>query len=135
MNQKNRKLNEEEKSKLFVGGLKRIAKESLDNDEELLIRWWCNKYSLPPNHPLVLERHFEDLYVEFLQDKVIEEKQKTTSKLPEELENDVGWEDQIGEEHDEKIKRKLKNAPKVDLSKFVNKAKQIEEPEEFEDRY
>ncbi len=37
--------------------------------EKLLERWWSKKYSLPPNHELILASTVHDLLVEFFEDK------------------------------------------------------------------
>ena len=112
---------------LFIKGLRKIATLSLDQDEGMLVRWWCEKYKLPPNHPLLLGRYTEDLMVEALQDQHIRDQQDKKDKKEES--QDEGWEKDLSSEHDEKIKKKLasiKNAPQNTLEKWQKKAKLIE---------
>lgn len=115
-----------EENNTFLKGLENIAKASLDNDEELIVKWWVKKYNLPPNHPLLLNRHIEDLFIEMFQDETIANMEQKETKR----EEDLGWEEEIDEAHDYKMKKLIgKKSDEVDLSEFQKKAKQIEETE------
>lgn len=126
----------------FIEGLKVIAKRNVEDNETLLINWWCKKYNLPPNHPLLLERYEEDLLLEVLQDNLIREKEQPKTK---EDVSEQEYEELLTEEHEARIKRRLafynKNKGEK-LSKWQRKAKLIEgeigtdiEDDEFEDEF
>lgn len=64
--------------------LKRIARSKVrceqvqfDELEDFLKDWWSQKYTLPNNHPLLLEKTLEELLIEYYVDLF--------SKFPEEL--------------------------------------------------
>ena len=50
--------------------IQRKAKASVEGDDSILVRWWCTKYKLPSNHPMLLslseselsQQMYEDLY-------------------------------------------------------------------------
>lgn len=49
----------------------RIKRDSVSNLEEFkdfLKQWWSEKYKLPDNHPLLLDKSFEELLVEYYVD-------------------------------------------------------------------
>ncbi len=47
---------------------------ALEQDEKnWLVRWWCDKYRRPRKDPLLLEYTTEELYVEYLEDRVAAE--------------------------------------------------------------
>lgn len=132
---KNKEKNKEEDS-LFIKGLRKIAELNLKSDDGMMVRWWCEKYKLPPNHPLLLERYEEDLMIEALQDEHIRKQEEDQDQKEEQQNKDNSWEQDLPEDHDNKIKRKLaamKNAPKNTLEKWQKKAKLIEGEEIFND--
>ena len=114
----------------YIQGLKNIAKSSFEDDEELLMIWWSNKYKLPRNHPLLLQMHLEELFVEYYQDQ--HKNKNADSELTQEMiEEDEKWEGETSQEHEHKIKKKLSKLPQVDLSKY-----QEDEPfEEINDTF
>lgn len=115
-----------EENNYFIKGLENIAKSSFDDDEALLSKWWSRKYNLPTNHPLLLNRHLEDLFIEYMQDELISKKQEK-----EEKKEDIGWENEIDKKHDFKMKKLIsKKQGEIDISSFQEKAKKIEQ---FED--
>lgn len=118
---------------LFIEGIKNIARENLEDNTRLLMKWWANKYNLPLNHPLLLEQHEEELMLEYFEDNLFEEKLKE-AKDQEEKED---WASELSEEHDEKIQQTLKkrNAPSV-LDKWRARAEiaeNIEDEEEIDE--
>ena len=48
--------------------IKRSSISNFDEFEDFLKDWWSDKYHLPNNHPLLLERDLEDLIIEYFVD-------------------------------------------------------------------
>lgn len=126
----------------FLEGLKAIAKKSIESHDTMLIHWWCKKYNLPPNHPLLLDRYEEDLLLEVLQDNLIREKETRKDSPPEVSEEE--FESLLTQEHEKQIKRKLSKYNKNNkLNKWQEKARFISgeddvddlEDDEFEDEF
>ena len=54
---------------ILIDGLKKIALKRLEEESDyFLILWWSNKYKLPDNHPLLLSKTREELYIDYLVD-------------------------------------------------------------------
>lgn len=129
----------------FLSGLRAIAREKSEDHETLLIHWWCKKYNMPPNHPLLLERYEEDLLIEAMQDQILREKEEKQQDKKVDV-SEQEYESLLTDEHEEKIKRKISLYTKSDgsaLKKWQQKAGFIEGEEtleenfdeEFEDEY
>jgi len=65
----------EKKVKISFQNLKRIAYNKVKKDpatleelEEFLKDWWSDKFNLPDNHPLLLEKTFEELLIMYFKD-------------------------------------------------------------------
>lgn len=110
---------------LFLQAIKNIAKNNLEDNTHLLKRWWSNKYNLPTNHPLLLEKYEEELMIEYYEDEQFQDELEKEMNKPTDDEN---WENELTEEHDQKIQNKLKkyNLSPV-IEKWQKKAKEIEE--------
>lgn len=52
--------------------LKKLAEKNLKTGVLRWTDWWCKKYKLPPNHPLLLNRSVAELELEFYEDLQIE---------------------------------------------------------------
>jgi len=48
--------------------IKKDSVSSFEEFEEFLKQWWSDKYRLPDNHPLLLEKNLEDLIIEYFVD-------------------------------------------------------------------
>lgn len=48
--------------------IKRSSVSSFEEFEEFLREWWSEKYHLPNNHPLLLEKNLEELIIEYFVD-------------------------------------------------------------------
>lgn len=115
--------------------LEQIALSRLDDRGQsghFLIRWWVNKYKLPPNHELILGLTWEELYLEYMTDyyasnpKEYEDAVKQLGKVE-------TWSGQTTKGYEEDLEKRLKNIPKVDLSKWQNDVSKGED--EFEDNF
>lgn len=97
-----------------------IAINKINDDKDWLILWWVNKFKLPNNHPLLLSKTWEELYIDYLTDFY--------SNNPEELKaatkKEETWKGQTSEEYENKMKDKLKKH-EVDLSEW----------QDFDDNY
>jgi hypothetical protein len=51
--------------------LKEVAKANLEDGAAQLRRWWSQKYSKPPNHPLLEQSTAADLYIELYEDLLL----------------------------------------------------------------
>ena len=51
-----------------INNLKKIAKSKIDSGFARLEMWWSNKYNLPPNHYLFLNRSIGSLHIEMYTD-------------------------------------------------------------------
>jgi hypothetical protein len=48
--------------------LKEVARSNWESGMTGIKRWWVNKYKLPPNHPLFLERSLSEWTLEMYED-------------------------------------------------------------------
>lgn len=48
--------------------INRNSVSSLQEFEDFLLQWWSDKYKLPTNHPLLLDRYIEELLIEYYTD-------------------------------------------------------------------
>lgn len=55
-----------------------------------MIAWWVDKYNLPPNHPLLLERTETSLFEEYLRDLY-----RQKSALEHQLDKSIGDRDSV----------------------------------------
>ena len=114
--------------------IKRIAKHkaqrvsvSYAELEEYLKEWWSEKYNLPDNHPLLLQKTLEELIIEYWTD--------VFKKHPEELrkfENEINEKSKphVSDEDEEWFKKVMKDDYNQDALK-----NDIKEKEEFSDTY
>ncbi len=113
----------------------RIKKEVYNFSEldNFLIYWWSAKYSLPPNSPLVLERHTEELlldyFVELLRDPQEQIKFEKEQQGQASIDEDEDWLKQaMGNEY------KTEEQQIEDDRNLSDNNDKIKE-EEFEDKY
>ena len=119
---------------MHLNPLQKLALRRLStNSDYYLIQWWVNKYTRPPNDPLLLELTWEELYLEYITDFY-----SRNPKEREEAETSEGlgsktWSGGTTDEYEEKIKEKLKKVTEIDLSKWQTPSEHNED--EFDDDY
>ncbi len=65
--------------------------------EQFLIRWWSNKFNLPTNHPLLLDRTFEELLLDYHVDTFIKNPESLKS-FADEIKESLG---EVGDDDEE----------------------------------
>ena len=105
-----------------------------DDSNHYLIRWWCDKYKRPSNHPLLLSLTWEELYLEYMT-SYYDNDQEALQKARRELEEakNIEWKGETSEEYERKIKEKLEKKSEVDRSRWQTDIKKGED--EFDDIY
>lgn len=92
---------------LDLSVLKMIAKnrvqkeiQTVDDLVYFLSIWWSEKYKLPCNHQLFLEKTIEELVIDYYIDKFISDPQSMNEE--EKVQDDEDWyKEQMGEEYKE----------------------------------
>lgn len=105
-----------------------VAISNLRDPERQVQRWWTKKYKQPLKP---FEEHCtEELLVEMLEDhyeRHPDEAERYLSMV--ELSYDEDWDGEMPEEYEREIQKRLKKAPKVDLSKYQSDEELSEEEE------
>lgn len=113
----------------MLSPLQKIAINRVEGRNHYLIQWWTKKYNRPPNHPLLTELTWEELYVDYLADYYAENPEEISKAKGEYKE----WDGKTSENYEAAMKERLAKIPKVDLSKWTQDVEKDED--EFEDDF
>lgn len=113
----------------MLSPLQKIAISRVEGSNYYLVQWWTKKYNRPPNHPLLLELTWEELYVDYLTDYYAENPEEIRKVKGEERE----WNGETSEDYETEMKKRLSKLPQVDLSKWTEDINKKED--EFEEDF
>jgi len=109
-----------------------IAANRIRNDgKNYLIRWWCEKYRRPSNHPLLLSLTWEELYLEYTSDCLYKDPKQISSILGIEEQE---WEGSTSDTYEKNIGEKLRKIPDIDLSRWQSTSGSLQS-DEFDDQF
>lgn len=114
--------------------LQKIALKLINTDSQYyLIMWWCKKYNLPSNHPLLLDLTWEELYLQYMIDiySLNPDRRRTDEALL-----GIGvpvWDGRFSSSEEEQVQQKLKALKAVDLSKWVGESTKVSD--EFDETF